>query len=342
MPPGDTATGGQPVADAPSPSPEPTETTVSEPSPEPSPDVPEEPRLSDEELAELGVNELGRVLVMEWHEIGDRDARWANSAETFRAQIQELYDRGYRPVTTEEFIEGSFPIPAGTSPVLLTFDDSYKSHMHFGDDGEPDPDSVVGILEEFSRENPDWRATAVFYIYWPVPFREADEIDAKLRWLVENGYEIGNHTLTHVNLAEVDDTEVQRQLALAQAEVEERVPGYRLRSFALTFGIWPENEELALRGSYEGQSYAHDLVMLVGFMPTRSPHHVEYDPARVQRVQAYVPEFRQWVDWLDAEPNRRFVSDGDPTMVTFPESFADVAAPLEGFDVRTYPAPDQD
>lgn len=334
---------GAPAATAPEESPPVAATTTptpesspeTEPTPEPEP-TPEEPELSDEELVELGVNEVGRVLVMEWHEIGDRDDRWANARETFRAQIQELYDRGYRPVTVEEFAEGRFPIPAGTTPVLLTFDDSYESHFTFGDDGEPHPDSVVGMLEAFSEENPDWRATAAFYIYWPVPFREPDVIDEKLEWLVDNGYEIGNHTFTHEDLSGKPMEEVQRQLALAQAEVEERIPGYRLRSFSLTFGIWPDDPELAVSGEYDGHTYEHDIVLLVGFMPTRSPHHAEYDPTQVQRVQAYVPEFRKWVDWMDAEPGRRFIADGDPETVTFPSSFEDVAAAMDGFEVRVY------
>lgn len=334
----------EPAPDAsPTTAPSPTAEAEPSPSPEPSPEPePTEPELSDEELAELGVNEVGRVLVMEWHEIGDRDERWANSRETFRAQIQELYDRGYRPVTVEEFAEGRFPIPAGTSPVLLTFDDSYESHLSLDDDGEPHPDSVVGILESFSAENPDWRATAVFYIYWPVPFREADLVDEKLRWLVDNGYEIGNHTHGHADLSGLPADEVQRELALAQAEVEERIPGYRLRSFSLTFGIWPSDPELAVAGEYDSMTYEHDIILLVGFMPTRSPHHAEFDPTQVQRVQAYVPEFRQWVDWLDAEPGRRFIADGDPAAVTFPSTYEDVAAPMDGFEVRVYEAdPDE-
>ncbi len=327
-----------PVA-SPLPGPDPTTTMVASPRPSPSP-VPAEPELGDDDLAALGVNEIGRVLVVEWHEIGARDGRWENSRETFREQIAELYERGYRPVTVAEFAEGRFPIPAGTSPVLLTFDDSYRSHLHLDDDGDPHPDSVVGILEAFSDEHPDWRATAAFYPYWPVPFREADVVDEKLAWLVDNGYELGNHTHSHADLSGLPPDEVQRELALAQAEVEQRIPGYRLRSYSLTFGSWPDDRELAVGGSHDGHDYQHDLVLLVGFMPTRSPHHVEYDPTQVQRVQAYVPEFRRWVEWLDGEPWRRFVSDGDPGTVTYPAHMEDVAAPMDDRDVRVYEADD--
>ncbi len=297
------------------------------------------PQLPEEELRRLRVNELGRVLVMEWHDVEGVDGRWETSQATFRAQIKELYDRGYRPVTVEEFAAGSFPIPAGTSPVLLTFDDSYESHFRLGPDGQPARNSVVGILEEFERAHPDWRGTAAFYIYWPVPFRVLEHVPAKLRWLAENGYEIGNHSFRHDDLSKLDDVGVQRSLALAQAEVERVVPGYRLRSLALPFGLWPKNKSLAADGTFEGVSYHHDVVLLVGFMPARSPHHADYKPMEVQRVQAYAPEFRKWVDWLDGGRGRRFVSDGDPSTVTYPSALQSVAKPVGGRQTRVYTDP---
>ncbi|MBW3561845.1 MAG: polysaccharide deacetylase family protein [Actinobacteria bacterium] len=286
------------------------------------------------------MNEIGRVLVMEWHDIGDVDSRWDNALSTFRAQLQELYDRGYRPVSVEEFATGRFDIPIGTTPVLLTFDDSYRQHFHFAEDGvTPHPDSAVGILEEMERQDPTWRALAVFSFYWPVPFRDTDRdvIERKLRYLVEHGYDLANHTYNHDDLSKLTDPKVQSNLARAEAELAAVVgDDYRVRAMTLTQGIWPQNHDLAVRGEADGFRYEHDVVLLVGFMPTRSPNHVEYDPMQVQRVQAYVPEFRKWVDWLDAEPGRRFVSDGDLDTVTFPSDFADVAAPRPGLTVRTY------
>ncbi len=327
-----------------SPSPAATTTTVEA---TPSPDGGSVgPALTDAELAELRVNEIGRVLVMEWHDIGTEDSRWDNALSTFEAQLRELYDRGYRPISVEEFATGRFDIPAGTSPVLLTFDDSYRQHFHFAEDGStPHPDSAVGILEQMARDHPDWRARAVFSFYWPVPFRDTDRevIEHKLRYLVEHGFDLANHTYNHDDLSEMTDEEVQANLARAEAELADVVgPDHRVRAMTLTQGIWPQNRELAVRGEANGFRYEHDIVFLVGFMPTRSPHHVEYDPMEVQRVQAYVPEFRKWIDWLDEEPGRRLISDGDPDTVTYPSSFADVAAPLEGLEVRTYDAPSAD
>lgn len=328
------------------PTPQPAATNTAEPPPTPTVEAttsePTVSSLSEAEAADLGVNELGRVLVMEWHKIQDADGRWENSLATFKAQLQELYDRGYRPVSAVEFIEGTFPIPAGTTPVLLTFDDSYKEHFFFADDGDTaHPDSVVGILQAMEQQDPSWRARAVFSFYWPYPFRETDRdvIERKLRYLVDNGFDLANHTYTHDNLREMTDAEVVANLARAESELADVVgTDYRVRVMTLTQGIWPQNPDLALRGEHEGFAYTHDIALEVGFMPTRSPHHAEYDPKSVQRVQAFVEEFDTWIAWMDEEPGRRFVSDGDPTAVTYPVGWSDVAAPVKGFEVRTYAA----
>lgn len=325
-------------SDAPSPSETPSVSeTPSEATPEPTETA--APALPEAELAELGVNELGRVLVMEWHKIEGVDGRWENSLATFKAQLAELRDRGYRPVSAGEFIEGTFPIPAGTTPVLLTFDDSYKEHFYFGEDGEPAADSVVGILQAMEQQDPTFRAKAVFSFYWPYPFRETDRplIERKLRWLVDNGFDLANHTYTHDNLREMTDAEVVDNLSKAEAELRAVVgEDHRVRVMTLTQGIWPQNKDLAMRGEGNGITYEHDIALEVGFMPTRSPHHAEYDPRSVQRVQAWLEEYEKWIAWMDEEPGRRFVSDGDPTTVTYPVSWQDVAAPRDGLQVRTY------
>ncbi|HVL81843.1 MAG TPA: polysaccharide deacetylase family protein, partial [Actinomycetota bacterium] len=292
------------------------------------------PTPSVRELARLGANELGRIPVLEWHDVAETDDRWGTSRATFRRQLQELYDRGYRPVTAAEFARGEFPVAAGRTPVVFTLDDSFRSHLWFGSDGRPHPDSVVGILEAFAKDKPEWRATAAFYIYWPVPFRERDQIDRKLRYLVDNGYELGNHSFNHDDLSKLDPDGVRESLARAQAAVQERIPGYRMATLALPFGLWPPDKSVAVTGQWEGTRYWHDAVFLVGDMPYHPPHHARYDPWHVMRVQSY--EFRKWIDWLDAEPGRRFVSDGDPATVAYPSRLQEVAKVRPGFQAVPY------
>ncbi len=323
---------GASASAAPTPSPEPLPSPSPSPSPEPSPSPSPSasPVPSDAELAALGVNELGRVLVVEWHVIGDVDGEYRTSRATFRQQLASLYERGYRPVTQREFLEGTFPIPAGTSPVLLTFDDSTRGQFALDDDGVPVAETAVGIIEAFAAEHPDWRPTAVFGFNFPDPFGDGD-FQRKLQWLVDNGYELSNHSHGHVNLASISSAEVVESLAANQARLHEAVPDAPVPSLTLPLGIWPDDPSVALAGTGpDGTSYRHELVYLVGSDPTRSPHHVDFDPAAVQRVPAHAvvgtgPEwFWNWLDRLEDE-DLRFVSDGDPAVVTYPADLGDVA-----------------
>lgn len=50
---------------------------------------------------------------------------------------------------------------------------------------------------------------------------------------MSRGFELGNHTLWHADLAKYPEAVVRAQLARAQQRIEQIVPGYRLRAFAL-------------------------------------------------------------------------------------------------------------
>lgn len=333
-----------PSVATPSAQPSPSTALSPEASPSPSPSPSPEAVTSDDELAALGVNELGRVLVGEWHVIGDEDGEYRTSRDTFRRQLQALYDRGYRPVTQQEFLAGTFPIPAGTSPVLLTFDDSTRGQFALDEAGEPIADTAVGIIEAFAAEHPDWRATAVFGFNFPDPFGDGD-FARKLQWLVDNGYELSNHSLGHVNLSTLGTAELMANLAENQARLHAAVPGTPVPSLTLPLGIWPDDRAAAIAGTGpDGTSYEHELVYLVGSDPTRSPHHVDFDPAAIQRVPAHAvvgtgPDwFWNWLDRLEAD-GLRFVSDGDPAVVTFPADLVDVADVDVPFEQRSYGTP---
>lgn len=343
------AAGATPAAAAPTPAATPSAAPTSAPPPTPPPSptaAPEDeadaaaaseaaatssaeaaPQLTDEELAALGVNELGRVVIGEWHVIGDSDGEYRTSRATFRAQLQDLYDRGYRPVTQAEFIAGTFPIPAGTSPVVLTFDDSTRDHFALDEDGEPDPDTAVGIIEDFAADKPDWRATAVFGFNFPQPFGDAGFAD-KLRWLADNGYEFSNHSVGHANLGSMSSAEVVANLAANLAQLHEAVPGVPVPSLTLPYGAHAQDPAVELTGTADGTTYLHRLVYLVGAYPSRSAHDVAFDPTAVQRVPAHAvvgtgPEW--WGDRLDdlEADGQRFVADGDPGTVTFPADLAE-------------------
>ncbi|MGF7185411.1 hypothetical protein GGQ84_001500 [Desulfitispora alkaliphila] len=281
-----------------------------------------EKSLTEEEMQELGVNELGQVMVLMYHVIGDEEGTWARTRDNFRNDLQRLYDSGYRTVSMTDFLTGNISVPAGTTPIIFTFDDGTPGHFTFiEEDGEliVDPDSAVGIMLDFSAENPDFGHNATFYLNFnPPPFGQREHWEEKLRFLDEKGMEIGNHSYSHEYLNRVDDEEVQRQLGKVVKIVTEVLPGYEINSLALPFGLSAENSELEMQGSYKGIEYNHLGVLRVGANPSNPLGHENFNPARIPRVRACEDELNKWLNHFEQNPHLRYVSDGDSNTIAIP------------------------
>ena len=98
--------------------------------------------------------------------------------------------------------------------------------------------------------HPGFAAKAVFNV---LPGRENHtsclDSQYKLRSCATSGvwFDLGNHTWWHQRLDTVDAQEVQRQLAFAVRSIQQAMPGYQVRSFALPLGLWPEDKSLVLK-----------------------------------------------------------------------------------------------
>jgi peptidoglycan/xylan/chitin deacetylase (PgdA/CDA1 family) len=271
-------------------------------------------------------NELGRIMILEYHRIDHPEGRWTRTPENFRRDLERLWAKGYRPVALNDLLDARIDVPAGTTPVVLTFDDSSPGQFRYLQQNgalEIDPASAVGVLEAFAREHPGFHPRATFFVLPGADppnrlFGQPGHEGRKLRDLVSRGFEIGNHTFWHANLARYPETIVRRQLALAQAWVERHVPGYRLRTLALPMGAYPSDIGWAVSGSVNGTHYRHDAILQVAGGPAPSPFSKRFDPLRLPRIQALSSELSRWLDHFDRNPHDRFISDGDPGSVTVP------------------------
>jgi hypothetical protein len=272
----------------------------------------------------LPANELGRIMILEYHKIDYPEERWTRTPENFRRDLETLHARGYRLQSLNALLEGRVTVAAGTTPVVLTFDDSSPGQFRYVDrDGAPeiDPKSGIGVLEAFIREKPDFGRAATFFVLPGASrpnrlFDQPQHEGRKLRWLVDNGYELGNHTLWHANLGKYDETIVRAQLADAQVWVQKHVPEYRLRTLALPHGIYPREVGWALTGNAKGTTYRHEAILMVAGGAAPSPFAARFDPVRLPRIQAVERDLKEWLTHFEKTPNDRFVSDGDPTTVT--------------------------
>ena len=283
----------------------------------------------------LPPNELGRVMILEYHKIDYPEHRWTRTPENFRRDLETLYARGYRLVNLNDVLDARIATPAGTTPVVLTFDDSSPGQFRYVQRTgavEIDPKSGLGVLEAFIAQHPDFGRAATFYVLpgasRPNRLFDQPEYEArKLQYLVSRGYEIGNHTLWHANLGKYDEPTVRGQIAGAQQWIQRHVPDYRIRTLALPHGVYPRQVTWALRGEAKGVAYRHDAILMVAGGAAPSPFAKAFDPTRLPRIQAIDQDLGRWLAYFEKNPGERFVSDGDPTTVTIPSARRDRLKP---------------
>ena len=282
-------------------------------------------------------NELGRIPILEYHAVGDSEARWQRERSRFGADLELLYARGYRPVALSDLLDRAIDLPAGLSPVVITFDDGAPSQFSYVEtDSGPtiDPRSAVGIMLDFARTHPGWRNRAVFCVLTGadaghslfgdkgIEGQRTDWRHAKVRQLVQLGFELCGHTDWHANLGKVGIETVPGHIARGIAAIDSAVPGYRVRSFALPYGAWPADRALVRSGEWRDDRgrivrYQFDAILEAWGGPVRSPFDPRFDPFQLTRIQVTGDDLERVLDQLDA-PGRRYVSDGDPRTVARP------------------------
>ena len=273
-------------------------------------------------------NHMGRIPVLEYHVIGDTNSAYQQKRETFRANMEMLYARGYRPITIAQMLDKDFsPVPAGKSPVVFVFDDASASQFKYIDKGngnlEIDRTSGIGVWNDFARTHPGWTGKATFCMlnggasghnfFGDGPKWEGQHQQwrlKKVKWLADNGFELCDHTLWHMQLNKYPDAAVQEQIARNAMGIDSAVAGYKIRTMALPQGLWPKNRPLAWQGSWTnpktGQTikYHFDAVLEVAGGPTRSPYDLAFDPHSITRVQATGNGVKDALDQLDRTKTR--------------------------------------
>lgn len=154
---------------------------------------------------------------------------WAVSMQQFRDQLDFLAAAGYATPTMGELAAA----PAGKwtgRTAVITFDDGYADNL--------------AACEELQRRG----MRASWFIVsgsigcdpaWPADGRPGGRLlnADELREMQAAGMEIGSHTVNHVRLPQVDDTQLRQELHVSRSALED-VLGKPVSSFAYPYGAW--------------------------------------------------------------------------------------------------------
>ena len=302
-------------------------------------------KLDKEKLAQDNINELGRVPVMMYHGIVNKKSSetsytggnvdkdgYNRTVEAFKEDLEFYYQNGYRMIRAIDYVNGIIDVPYGKSPIVLTFDDGSANNIKVNGvtlDGEIiiDENSAVGVLESFKKKYPDFNVTATFFVNGSL-FQQSEYNEKILKWLVENGYDIGNHTKTHVNFSDASTNESEEEVGFVYNKLDAIIPDKYVKLVALPFGSpykkTHANFSHIINSNYNGINYETVSTFRVGWMPDYSPFSKDFDKEFIMRVRAYDNngvDFDIEASFRILEKNR-YVSDGNVDTIVIKESDA--------------------
>jgi len=232
----------------------------------------------------------GRVFVAEYHHIRAGKGDMYRTPKQFKDDLQSFYDLGFRPVLASEFLENKMPLPAGASPIVITFDDSMPTQLQLRDDGSVDPTCAVGIWQSFAKEHPDFPVRATFFILADHLWTTNESDPRKPKLLRDLGCEFANHTISHPQLRRLSDARVKSELGTANEKLVELGQPMPV-SMALPYGIFPKNRALLKGFDWKGKHVAFTGVFLSGAQPSRSPNDPKFNRLRIPRILATPVKF---------------------------------------------------
>lgn len=162
------------------------------------------------------------VPILEYHGIGDADG-WMEelfvSRETFEKHLQYLHDNGYRIVSIKEMAEMFAKGEPTQKTVALTFDDGYL-------------DNYTNVLPLLKKYN----ATATFFIVQSKIGHYRYMTHDQIRYMINNGMEIGSHTINHQILTDIKPEFLIWELATSKYFLKRDFDGYIVRSLSYPSG----------------------------------------------------------------------------------------------------------
>lgn len=293
------------------------------------------------------VNELGRVPIMMYHGIinksdnetefiggnVDKDG-YQRTIESFIKDLEFYYNEGYRMISLNDYVNGIIDVEMGKSPVVLTFDDGLTNNIKVTGLDEfgniiIDPNSAVGVLESFKKKYPDYNVTATFFVNGGL-FRQYEYNEKILNWLIENGYDIGNHSYTHPDFSKISSKEVEEEIGKIYNLLDKYIEGKYVNIVALPYGSpykkSHENFNHVLSSNYNGKIYETISTLQVGWESNYSPFSTSFDKTFIKRIRAYDNNGTNFdIEYsFNRIKNTKYISDGDKSTIVVPSESSEI------------------
>jgi peptidoglycan/xylan/chitin deacetylase (PgdA/CDA1 family) len=301
-------------------------------------------------------NEMGCIPIVMYHSIGERgayDRHGLNIAPaTFRKHLEMMYKAHWYPINARDIFlpERLGAVPAGKTPVAITFDDARGSQFRYLKDGRIDPNCAVGILEAFHKKHGDaWPQRATFFMlpasqYNPAPFGDSRQVVSKCQFLVAAGYELGNHSTSHHSLGPMNAARLIWEVGTCTRAIQAIAPGATMDTMCLPYGVAPRDKTLwryLLTDGTPNSPYNNRGIFLAWGDEAYAPWDKRFDRERIPRIGVDPGYFERTFARL-TKSGRLYVSDGDPQMLQLPRALEKHLAPerLGGLRLAFVPSPE--
>ncbi len=203
------------------------------------------------------------IPILMYHSISDADEsglheyfRTCTSPDVFAEQMACLHSQGYSSCSLTQALDYlQSRAPAGTKPVVITFDDGYADFYR----------QAFPVLSRYGFSATVFLPTA--YIGDRLlQFKNRDCLTwAEVRELNNHGILFGSHTVTHPRLRELSVPAINEEIANSKTTIEEKL-GSIVESFAYPYAFPQAEPDFTkmLRDSLRRAGYQNGVCTIVG------------------------------------------------------------------------------
>ncbi|MDZ7332029.1 MAG: polysaccharide deacetylase family protein [candidate division KSB1 bacterium] len=171
------------------------------------------------------------VPILAYHKVSDRFEWSINSVSprAFKSQIQFLVDHHFYTISLEQYFDSSIEVGPTRRPIIITFDDSDESVLLHAfpimqaAGFQATLFIVSGYVGHWNRWDANLGGIYSRHLSWD-----------QIKLLVQAGWEVGSHTVSHPDLVSLSNKELQNELKGSREVIESKL-NQRVRFISYPF-----------------------------------------------------------------------------------------------------------